>query len=81
MLVLTAREAQGISLLAWFAPGIHPHLSRYNAPLKFRDLPGTEGSTRALAKKVLLDIFRIADEMLEQREVSSSLDGCCNAHA
>ncbi|AKH98911.1 glutathione S-transferase [Hoeflea sp. IMCC20628] len=60
-------EAQAVSLLSWFASGIHPGISRYNAPLKFCDVAGTEDSTRRLAGASLLEGFRLAEKMLEGR--------------
>jgi glutathione S-transferase len=61
-------EAQAVSLLAWCASGIHPHLSRYNSPSKFCDVPGTEASVREIARQSLFDSFGIADKTLAGRE-------------
>ncbi|NDA48559.1 MAG: hypothetical protein EBY21_15050, partial [Alphaproteobacteria bacterium] len=30
---------RAISLMSWFAAGIHPHISRYNSPAKYCDAP------------------------------------------
>lgn len=59
--------AEAVSIMGWCASGIHPHISRYNAPLKFCDVPGTEESVRRLAEKALRDSFQIADERLAGR--------------
>ena len=61
-------EAQGVSLLSWFASGFHPNISRINAPLKFCDVPGSEESVKALAKKSLFEAFALADKLLDGRE-------------
>lgn len=61
-------QAQAISLLSWFASGFHPLISRYNAPLKVCDVPGSEDRTRKLAGEALLKNMETADKMLEERE-------------
>lgn len=62
------QELKAISMLSWCASGMHPYLSRINAPAKVCDLPGAEESVRRLAKDLLFENFRIADEMLAGRE-------------
>lgn len=64
----TWKEAQGLSLLSWFASGFHPHMSRCNAPSGFCDVPGTEDNVRNLAKKALMGSFQIADDMLSGQD-------------
>lgn len=59
--------AQAISLLAWFASGIHPNISRYTAPLKFCSVSGTEDDTKGIARKSLLEALRIAEDRLKGR--------------
>ncbi len=61
-------ELQAISLHAWCASGIHPHLSRINNPDKFCAVPGASESVIALAAEALFENFRIADDILAGRE-------------
>lgn len=61
-------EFKAISLLAWCASGIHPHLSPNLAPERYCDVPGSEGGVRRCAQRFLLESFRIADQMLRNRE-------------
>lgn len=61
-------EIAAISRMAWCASGIHPHLSRINAPLKFCDTPGSEDATRRLAVKFTDENFAIANGLLADRE-------------
>jgi glutathione S-transferase len=61
-------ELKAISVLAWCASGLHPHLSRINSPPKFCDFPGSETSVRERAKDQLFENLRIADDMLAGRE-------------
>ena len=56
------QELQAISLLAWCAAGIHPYLSRINAPSRVCDQPGSEDSVRRLAIGPLFENYRIADD-------------------
>ena len=61
------QEMQAISLMAWCASDIHPHLSRTNSPAKYCDAPGCEDSIRRPAAKLLHENFKIADERLAGR--------------
>jgi glutathione S-transferase len=62
------QQAQAISLLAWFAAGMHPHLSRINSPAKFCGQPSAEQSVRDIAVKQFFEYLQIADEKLAGRE-------------
>ena len=61
-------EVAAISRMSWFASGVHPHLSRINAPLKFCDVPGSEPATRRLAGEYVAENFRAADALLKGRD-------------
>lgn len=62
------QETQAVSLLSWCSSGVHPFLTRLNAPLRVCDLPGADGSVRRLAEEPLRENYRIADEMLRGRD-------------
>ncbi|MBI2316958.1 MAG: glutathione S-transferase family protein [Betaproteobacteria bacterium] len=57
-------EVKAISLMAWCASGIHPHLTRINSPAKFCDTPGSEEGIKRLAAKELDHAFGIAEDLL-----------------
>jgi glutathione S-transferase len=59
---------KAISIMAWCASGIHPHLSRINSPLKFCDTPGSEEGTKRMAARELDHVFEVANDMLAGRE-------------
>ncbi|HKA45103.1 MAG TPA: glutathione S-transferase N-terminal domain-containing protein [Burkholderiales bacterium] len=61
-------EIKAISLLAWCASGIHPHLTPNARPQNYCDLPGSEESVKRVANKLLFEDFEIADELLAGRE-------------
>jgi len=61
-------EIRAISLMAWCASGIHPHITRLKAPARFCNVPGTEENVRRLAAEQLFENFQIADDMLKGRE-------------
>ena len=61
-------EVRALSLLAWCASGIHPFLSRINAPPRVCDLPGSDESVRRLAAEQLFENYQVADDMLAGRE-------------
>ena len=61
-------ELQAISLMSWCSGGIHPFLTRINAPLRVCDVPGTEESVKRLAAANLMELFKIADDLLSGRQ-------------
>jgi glutathione S-transferase len=63
-----AEEIKAISLMAWCASGIHPHLTPNARPQNYCDLPGSEESVKRVANKLLFEDFAIADERLAGRE-------------
>ena len=62
------QEFKAVSLLAWCAAGIHPHLTPNILPQRYCDLPGSEDSVRRCAQKLLFENYRIADELLGGRD-------------
>ena len=61
-------EFRAISLMAWCASGIHPHLTPNARPQRYCDLPGSEENVKKLTNKMLFEDFRIADGLLAGRE-------------
>lgn len=62
------QELQAMSLLSWCSAGIHPFLSRLNAPAAVCALPEGADSVRKNATDHLFENFHIADEMLSGRD-------------
>ena len=54
--------------MSWCSGGIHPFLARINAPPRVCDVPGTEDSVKRLATANLMELFKIADDLLAGRE-------------
>ena len=61
-------EIQAISRMAWFASTIHPHLTPNARPENYCDLPGSEEAVKRVAIRLLLEDFRIADDLLAGRQ-------------
>ncbi len=59
---------EAVSLHSWCSSGIHPYLSRINAPPRVCDLPGADDNVVGHAREYLAEAFGIADGMLEGRE-------------
>lgn len=59
---------RAISLMAWCASGIHPHLTPNALPARYCDLPGSEESVRRCAQKLLHENYAIAEGLLNERE-------------
>ena len=62
------QELKAISLHSWCSSGIHPYLSRINAPPRVCDVPGADESVVRHAREYLTEAFGIAEGMLEGRE-------------
>ncbi len=61
-------EIKAISLMAFCASGIHPHLTPNARPQNYCDLPGSEDSVKRVANKLLFEDFKITDGLLAGRE-------------
>jgi glutathione S-transferase len=61
-------EIKAISLMAWCASGIHPHLTPNARPQNYCDLPDSEESVKRVANKLVSEDFAIADRLLAGRE-------------
>jgi glutathione S-transferase len=61
-------EIRAISLMAWFASTIHPHLTPNARPENYCDLPGSEESVRRVANRMLFEDFAVADGLLAGRQ-------------
>ncbi len=61
-------EIKAISLMAWCASGIHPHLTPNARPEKYCDLPDSEDSVKRIANTMLFEDFAIADKLLAGRD-------------
>ena len=62
------QELKAISILSWCSSNIHPYLSRLNAPSKVCDVGGAEQGVIQVAKALLFENYKIADDMLAGRE-------------
>ena len=61
-------EIRAISLMAWFASTIHPHLTPNARPTNYCDLPGSEESVKRVGNKLLFEDFALADKLLAGRK-------------
>lgn len=61
------QEAQAISIMGWCSSGIHPFLTRTNAPERVCDVDGAGDSVKRLAAEMLHENYKIADDMLARR--------------
>ena len=61
-------QAKAISLMAWCASTIHPHLTPNARPQNYCDLPGSEESVKRVGNQFLFEDFAIAEDRLAGRE-------------
>jgi glutathione S-transferase len=61
-------EFKAISLMAWFASTVHPHLTPNARPENYLDMPEAYDSLKRVAQKGLRDDFSIAERLLAGRE-------------
>lgn len=73
-------EIKAISLMAWCASGIHPHLTPNARPQNYCDLPDSEESVKRVANKLLFEDFGLADSLLAGREWFFSRFTACDAY-
>lgn len=73
-------EIKAISLMAFCASGIHPHLTPNARPQNYCDLPGSEESVKRVANKLLFEDFKVADNLLAGREWFCSHFTACDAY-
>jgi glutathione S-transferase len=57
-----------ISLMAWFASTIHPHLTPNARPQNYCDLPGSEESVKRVGNALLFEDLAIAERLLAGRD-------------
>ena len=62
------QEIKAISLMAWYASTIHPHLTPNARPENYCDLPGSADAVKRVGNKMLFEDLRIADSLLANRE-------------
>lgn len=62
------QELQAMSLMSWCSSGIHPFLSRINSPSNVCDVPGSAESVKRAAAGKLMELFKIADDLLRDRK-------------
>jgi glutathione S-transferase len=63
-----AAELQALSVLAWFASGIHPYITRTMLPQFFSDEPAAAPRIREMGAAMLDKQLALLDGMLEGRE-------------
>lgn len=61
-------QIKAISLMAWFASTIHPHLTPNARPENYCDLTGSEESVKRAGNRLLFEDLGIADARLAGRE-------------
>ena len=61
------QEIKAISLMAFCASGIHPHLTPNARPQNYCDLPDSEESVKRVANKLLFEDFQVIEDALAGR--------------
>lgn len=64
----TFEAAEGLSLMAWFASGVHPIMSRFFGPQKVCDVADTADAVRAIAAVETARNFAAIEKMLAGKE-------------
>jgi len=73
-------EIKAISLMAFCASGIHPHLTPNARPQNYCDLPGSEESVKRVANKLLFEDLKVVDDLLAGREWFFAHFTACDAY-
>ena len=61
-------QVKAISLMAWFASTVHPHLTPNIRPENYCDTPGSEEGVRRAARRLFAEDIAIAEARLAGRE-------------
>jgi glutathione S-transferase len=64
----TWEATEALSLLAWFASGVHPVIGRFFRPAAFCDLPGSEDAVKRLAGEATAQAFAGVDKLLAGKD-------------
>ncbi|WP_372657496.1 glutathione S-transferase family protein [Hydrogenophaga sp.] len=72
--------ARALSVMAWCAAGIHPKLTQQARPARYCDLPDSADNVRAHGSHSMLELFAIAEEMLQGREWFFEHFTCADAY-
>src|SRR5882672_1047793 len=73
-------EIKAISLMAFCASGVHPHLTPNARPQNYCDLPGSEESVKRVANKLLFEDLKVVDDLLAGREWFFAHFTACDAY-
>jgi glutathione S-transferase len=61
-------EFKAVSLMAWFASTVHPHLTPNARPENYCDIPEAYDGVKRVAQKMLFEDLKIAEDLLAGRE-------------
>ena len=73
-------EIKAISLMAFCASGIHPHLTPNARPQNYCDLPDSEESVKRVANQLLYEDFKVIEDALAGREWFFPQFTACDAY-
>ena len=60
--------ARTVSVMAWCAAGIHPKLTQQARPERYCSMTGTADNVRELGSHSLVELYQLAESMLDGRE-------------
>ena len=61
-------EMKAVSLMAWFASTVHPHLTPNARPENYCDIPEAHDGVKRVAQKLLMEDLTIAEDLLAGRD-------------
>jgi glutathione S-transferase len=64
----TWEAIEALSLLGWFASGVHPAIGRFFRPAAFCDMPGSEDAVKRLAGEATAQAFAGIDKLLAGKQ-------------
>jgi glutathione S-transferase len=73
-------RANAVSVMSFCSSGIHPKLTQQARPERYCSLPDSAPSVQSLGSESLLELFAIADKMLEGREWFVEKFSCADAY-
>jgi glutathione S-transferase len=73
-------HARALAVMAWCAAGIHPKLTQQARPARYCDLPHSADNVREHGAHSMMELFAIAETMLEGREWFFDHFTCADAY-
>lgn len=71
---------KAVSIMSWCSSGIHPKLTQQARPERYCNLPDTASNIKAMGSESMIELFAIANDMLNDRDWFFEHFTCADAY-